>query len=382
MQKVKPGADLIHKLPFGKSARIGLLTNASGFTSEGQPTWKALMSSGYRLTALFGPEHGFRGAAQDAVHVQDASFQGIPVYSLYGLRERPTPEMLSNTDLIIYDIQDIGCRYYTYIYTLAYMMEACEKEGIPLLVLDRPNPIRNSAVQGNPIEPQFDNFVGGYGLAPRYGMTPGELACYLKGQYYPKTDLSVIWMENYSPDLYFDDLALPWPLPSPNLPGINTAILYPGTCLFEGTCLSEGRGTTRPFEIIGAPWLDGEELRERLTEYQLPGVRFSSIFFSPVFSKFKGEQCQGVLINIVDRNAVDPLRTGITLLREAREMNKKKFAWRALWEDKEGFFIDSLTGGPDFRAMTDSGLSAEELTERLTARQKEFESVRRRYLHY
>ncbi len=382
MNKIEPGANLLHEIPASSSTRIGLVTNASGLTSQGVPTWKALISSGYKLTALFGPEHGFRGEAQDAVHVQDASFKGIPVYSLYGIRERPTQELFKNTDLILYDIQDIGCRYYTYIYTLAYIMEACEKFGIPLVVLDRPNPIGNNIVEGSPIAAEFDNFVGGYGLAPRYGMTVGEMACYLKGEYYKNTELSVIWMKNYKPESYYDELKLPWPLPSPNLPSINAAILYPGTCLFEGTNLSEGRGTTRPFEITGAPWIDGEELRERLASFNLPGVTFSSVFFTPTFSKFKGIQCEGVLTHITDRSKVESLRTGITILEETRKMNKEKFEWRSLWENNKGFFIDNLAGGPNFRKIMDSGASADDITKYFTSGRQEFESVRRKYIHY
>ena len=382
MSQIQLGADQLQRLPVGTSARIGLVTNATGFTSEGLPTWKALAAAGYNLAALFGPEHGFRGEAQDAVHVTDAEFQGVPVYSLYGTRERPTREMLENLDMVVYDIQDVGCRYYTYIYTLAYMMEACAEWGIPLTVLDRPNPIGNRTVEGNPMDPQYDNFVGGYGLAPRYGMTAGEMASYLRGEYFPTLELTVLWMKDYNPESCFDELPLPWPLPSPNLPGINTALLYPGTCLVEGTNLSEGRGTTRPFEVIGAPWLDGEVLRERLSDYHLPGIRFSSIFFTPTISKFRDELCEGVLIHIVDRKAVNSLRTGLVVMTEAAKMNRDRFDWRPLWENEKLHFIDQLTGGPDYRNMMDEGVSGDEIFKAMTVNQKSFETIRSQYLHY
>ncbi len=381
MSAVHLGVDRFLELPEARNKALGLVTNATGFTSTGVPTWRAFLERGLRVAALFGPEHGFRGEAQDAVQVVDEDFRGIPVYSLYGSRLRPTPEMLRPLDAVVYDIQDVGCRYYTYLYTLAYVMEACEEAGAEVIVLDRPNPIRADRVEGTAISAAFDSFVGGYGLSPRYGMTVGEFAEYLKGEYFPDVQLSVIWMEGYDRSSFFDESGLPWPLPSPNLPSLNTAILYPGTCLLEGTNLSEGRGTTRPFEICGAPWLDGEILRERLAAYDLPGVVFSSIFFTPTFSKHAGLLCRGVLVHVVDRSAVDALAVGAAILREARRFDRSAFEWRELWEG-DGYFFDRLAGGPALRERLEADASLEGLRAFLVSGAEDFEERRARYLHY
>ncbi len=381
MSAVHLGVDRFLELPEARNKALGLVTNATGFTSTGVPTWRAFLERRLRVAALFGPEHGFRGEAQDAVQVVDEEFRGIPVYSLYGSRLRPTPEMLRPLDAVVYDIQDVGCRYYTYLYTLAYVMEACEKAGAEVIVLDRPNPIRADRVEGTAISAAFDSFVGGYGLSPRYGMTVGEFAEYLKGEYFSDVQLSVIWMEGYDRSSFFDETGLPWPLPSPNLPSLNTAILYPGTCLLEGTNLSEGRGTTRPFEICGAPWLDGEILRERLAAYDLPGVVFSSIFFTPTFSKHAGLLCRGVLVHVVDRSAVDALAVGAAILREARRFDRSAFEWRELWEG-DGYFFDRLAGGPALRERLEADASLEGLRAFLVSGAEDFEERRARYLHY
>lgn len=364
-----------------KDTKIGLVTNATGITADGVPSWKALLQAECSVAALFGPEHGFRGEAQDAVEVADEEFSGIPVYSLFGARVKPTREMLEPLDVVVYDIQDVGARYYTYLYTLAYTMEACQEFATPLVVLDRPNPIGAEIVQGNRIPSEYDSFVGGYGLSPRYGMTVGEFAHYLKGEYFPSVELTVVWMEGYERTMFFEETGLPWPLPSPNLPTVDTALLYPGTCLIEGTTLSEGRGTTRPFEVVGAPWLDGEKLRESLAAYELSGVRVSSIFFTPTISKHKDTLCQGVLIHLVDPNSVDSLRVGLTVLHEAARLSGASFAWRELWEG-DGFFFDRLAGGPELRHMVERGADADDLYGAATAKQSEFETVRSRYLHY
>ena len=381
MPALRLGVDRLLECTPDKAKQLGLVTNPTGFTSRGVPTWRALLDNGCNLAALFGPEHGFRGAAQDAVEVDDERFRGVPVYSLYGSRLRPSPRMIGPLDAVVYDIQDVGCRYYTYLYTLAYVMEACADAGREVIVLDRPDPIGADRVEGSAIESAHDSFVGGYGLAPRYGMTVGEFAEYLKGEYFPTVKLSVVWMEGYDRTSYFDRTGLPWPLPSPNLPSLDTAILYPGTCLLEGTNLSEGRGTTRPFEICGAPWFDGELLRERLAAYDLPGVVFSSIFFTPTFSKHAGTLCQGVLVHVIDRSAVDALAVGIAIVSEARRFDRSAFRWRESWEG-DGYFFDRLAGGPTLRERIAADAPLEELHAFVTDGSARFGERRARYLHY
>ena len=332
-----------------KGGKFALATNPAAIMRDGRPAWRAFMDAGLGPVALFGPEHGFRGAAQDAVQVEDEIFRGIPSYSLYGKRLKPEPAMLRGLDAVVYDMQDVGCRYYTYLYTLAYLMEACAENRVPLVVLDRPNPIGGDRVEGGPIPDTAASFVGGYGLAPRYGMTVGEFALYLKGEYFPAVELEVVEMEGWRRSMRWADTGLPWPLPSPNIPSPACAAAYPGTCLVEGTWFSEGRGTTRPFEIAGAPWIDGERLREALSALRLPGAVFSSIFFSPTISKHKGETCEGVLLNITDEAAFNALETGIALVRTIKELWPSEFRFREAWEDPKAFFFDQLAGGPHLR---------------------------------
>ncbi|MBI9102546.1 MAG: DUF1343 domain-containing protein [Spirochaetales bacterium] len=335
------------------SKKIGLITNPTGITSRGIPVWQALINEGFNLKALFGPEHGFRGEAQDAVIVGDEFFKGIPVYSLYGSRLAPDSAMLSNLDTLLFDIQEVGCRYYTYLYTLAYSMEVCEATGTEIIVTDRPNPILDKSVEGSPIEKEFESFVGGFGLPVTTGLTICEYALYLKDNFFPKVNLKTIPMEGYRRNNHVWDQNLAWHLPSPNLPTRDTALVYPGTCLIEGTSLSEGRGTTRPFEIIGAPFIDGEELREALRQQDLPGIIFTSLFFTPTFSKWKGETCEGVLLNVTDRKAFRPLATGITILHTILSLYPGKVIWLPDWEKEEDFFFDKLAGTDSLRNSLD-----------------------------
>ncbi|MBP6958613.1 MAG: DUF1343 domain-containing protein [Spirochaetia bacterium] len=362
--------------------RYGLATNSAAITSSGIPSWKAFIEHGIIPACLFGPEHGFRGAAQDAVGLDDEVFRGIPAYSLYGKRLRPEPWMLESLDALVFDMQDVGCRYYTYLYTLAYIMEVCEKVGTPLIVLDRPNPIGGSKIEGSPISKEAESFVGGYGLPPRYGMTIGEFALYLKGEYYPNCELEIVKMSGWNSRIAWEGTNLPWPLPSPNLPTLSCAELYPGTCLVEGTWLSEGRGTSRPFEIIGAPFIDGEALREQLAAFELPGVVFISLFFSPSASKYKGEPCEGVLISLTDRQALRSLDTGITLVHTIHRMYPDKFRWREDWDDKSLSFFDKLAGGTTLRCMITSGAPLEDCLEFAHRDESQFLRIRGKYLIY
>jgi uncharacterized protein YbbC (DUF1343 family) len=378
---VIPGIDFFQKDSKYRTARLGLITNPSGITSDGVPTWKALLENGFSVTALFGPEHGFRGEAQDAVHLGDETFQGIKTYSLYGENLKPTKAMLNEIDIMVFDIQEVGSRYYTYLYTLAYCLEACSRLGKRFVVLDRPNPIGADIVEGGPIDQENASFVGGFGLANRYGMTIGEYGRYLQGEYFPKAELEVVQMEGYRRAMFFSETDLPWVAPSPNLPTLGTALVYPGTCLFEGTNLSEGRGTTRPFETIGAPWLDGESLRESLGQMNLPGVIFMSTFFTPVFSKHTGHSCQGVVVHVSNPKYFQPLRTAVAMLWLIKQSYPDHLEWRKDWEGNFSF-LDRLAGGRFLREMLDAGDSFEQIYDRACLNQSVFQEKRDKYRIY
>jgi uncharacterized protein YbbC (DUF1343 family) len=282
---------------------------------------------GANLVALYGPEHGIRGEAQDMIGVDNVSEDpgtGLPIYSLYGPTEdslRPTPAMLEGVDLLLFDIQDVGSRYYTYIYTMSYLMEAAAEAGVQMMVLDRPNPLGGHLVEGNVIEEGYTSFVGRYPIANRHGMTAGELARLFNEAFEINCSLEVIPLGGWRREQWFDQTGLPWIMPSPNMPTLETATVYPGGCLLEGTNLSEGRGTTRPFELIGAPYLDPFAWANALNELPLPGVTFRPLRFSPTFHKWQGESCGGVQPHVTDRQAFLPFRTGVALLQTAHQLS-------------------------------------------------------------
>lgn len=365
-----------------RGKRYGLATHPAAVTSQGEPSWKAFMNAHLNLACLFGPEHGFRGASQDAVSVEDEIFLGIPAYSLYGKRLVPEPWMLEHLDALVFDMQDVGCRYYTYLYTLAYIMKACADARLPLIVLDRPNPAGGIKVEGSPVKPEDESFVGGYGLPPRYGMTIGEFSRYLQGEYYPSCELEVVRLSGWCRDTPWQETGLPWPLTSPNLPSLSCAEVYAGTCLIEGTWLSEGRGTSRPFEIIGAPFIDGEILRTALAKLDLPGVVFLSLFFVPAASKFMNEQCEGILVSVVDAKSYRSLDTGIAIIHTIKSLYPDQFRWREDWENPEMSFFDKLAGGTTLRQMIDSGRSLEECLAFAHEGEAAFLAVREKYLLY
>ncbi len=364
---------------------------------DGRSVWRALLEAEFPLARLFGPEHGFAAQAQDTVEIDDSILQGLNVVSLYGERRRPDPEHLQDLDAVIIDIQEIGCRYYTYLYTAAALIEECEILGIPALICDRPNPIGADIVEGGALPHGTESEVGGYGLAPRHGLTLGEYAQYLRTDFArsytpyrstarrrptPSPKTTIFWMEHYRREMLFSGTALPWKPPSPNLPGPDTALVYPGTCLFEGTNISEGRGTTRPFEIVGAPWLEAEKLRDTLSSMELPGVIFSTAAFVPTFSAFAGEACRGVQLHVTDPASYNALRTGVEMLHTIRAQNPNTFSWRPLWEDPTRSFIDHLAGGSAFRDAIDRGCSSEDAYRLLCRNTEEYARAREESLHY
>lgn len=333
--------------------RIGIVTNQTGFTGDArQSTVDALAAlPGVTLAALFGPEHGVRGDVQDALaidHSIDAA-TGAPVYSLYGETKQPKPEWLKAIDLLIYDIQDVGCRYYTYLNTLGYMMQAAEAQGIEMLVLDRPNPINGLDVEGPILASGISSFVGMYPIPVRHGLTIGELALFLRDTRYPGCSVDVSRMTGWRRHFYFDDTGLPWFTPSPNLPTLDCAVIYPGLCLFEGTNLSEARGTTHPFEWFGAPWVDAPALARDLNSRNIPGAAFRPVYFEPTYSKHLGVRCAGIQTHVTDRALFKPFSAGLHAVDAVMRLHPDDFAFLpASWEGRNPHF-DLLSGDARIR---------------------------------
>lgn len=366
-----------------RDRRVGLITNHSGVNAQLVATADRLHASDLcQLVALFGPEHGIRGAAQDGEKVGTFNDPqtGVPAYSLYGETREPDAKMLDGIELMLFDIQDVGARFYTYLYTMSLSMAACAQRGIPFVVLDRPNPIGGECVAGNILDIHFASFVGRYPIPIRYGLSIGELAQLFNEEYGIGAELHIAKMQGWQRAWYWDDCGLPWVPPSPNMPTLDTAIAYPGTCFFEGTNISEGRGTTRPFEQFGAPFIDGPKLADTLNEKQLPGALFRPVFFQPSASKYSGELCQGVQLHVVDRSRFDPVHTGFAALVSVRQLYASEFAWRVPSGGIHNF--DRLAGCDNLRTAIDAGADAEQLLHSWQGDLDSFASVRQRYLLY
>jgi uncharacterized protein YbbC (DUF1343 family) len=343
--------------------------------------------NGASLAAIFGPQHGFRSDVQENMietgHGRDET-RRVPVYSLYSETREPTAEMLRGLDLLIIDLQDVGTRIYTYIYTMAYCLAAARKHGIKVFVCDRPNPIGGVAVEGPMLERGYESFVGLYPIPMRHGMTIGELAQLFNEEFRIGADLEVSPMQGWRRETYFDQTGLPWVLPSPNLPTLDSAIVYPGTVLFEGTNVSEGRGTTRPFELIGAPWVVGEHFAAALNRLELPGVHFRPVVFEPTFHKHANTSCGGCQIHVLDRASFRPVETGVALLEAFRACGQGAFAWRdPPYEYEHGKLpIDILAGSSALREQVAAGVPAREIARSWTAPVDEFAKRRARFLRY
>jgi uncharacterized protein YbbC (DUF1343 family) len=339
------------------------------------------------LAALFGPEHGFAGTAQDLIGVGHATEGELRVYSLYGASVealRPTAEQLRGLDALVIDLQDVGSRYYTFQATMLYCLEACAASGVTVVVLDRPNPLGGVAIEGPALRAGFESFVGPHNVPTRHGLTMGELARFYRARRVPNVELEVIACGGWNPTMLFEDTGLPWVLPSPNMPTVDTAFVYPGMCLIEGTNLSEGRGTTRPFELCGAPWIDSRELARRLESDQLPGVRFRPAHFRPTFQKFAGRDCGGVQLHVTDRAVFLPVRTGLAVLAAMRELSGTRFAWRT--EEYEFVTdrpaIDLLFGSDRERRAIEAGVPWREIAEAWAPEEAAFIEARREFLLY
>lgn len=362
-----------------KGKKVGLITNPTGIDSKMNSIVDLLHDdSDIELTALFGPEHGVRGDAQAGEYVESYIDEktGLPVYSLYGQTRKPTPEMLKNVEVLVFDIQDVGTRYYTYIYTMAYAMEAAKENNIPIVVLDRPNPLGGLSVDGPVLEPEFSSFVGMYPIPTKHGMTVGELARFFNTEFNIKADLKVVKMKGWRRSMDFDDTGLPFVLPSPNMPTVSTTFVYPATGLIEGTNLSEGRGTTKPFELIGAPYINSTNLAAELNSLRLPGVKFRAASFTPSTSKHAGKLSHGVEIYITDRDEFNAVTTGLYIIKTIHDMYPDDF------EFLSNNFFDKLIGNDRVRTMILEGASVTEITKTYQKELSEFKKVRKEYLLY
>lgn len=384
MTRVEPGLErfLAHPAPTAGSAKVGLLTNSTGIDRDFRSAVDRLAEHpDIELVALFGPEHGVRGEAQAGEHVSTSRDvrTGLPIHSLYGDTRAPTAEMLSEVDAIVVDVQDIGVRYTTYLSTLAHVMTACAAKGIAVIILDRPNPLGGVMVRGNILEKGFESFVGIHTMPILHGLTIGEFGrLWARDMGLPKP--VVVEMDGWRRGDYFDDTGLPWVFPSPNLPTLESVLIYPGTCLIEGTNLSEGRGTTRPFEVVGAPWLEPEILSDELGRLDVPGVAFRPVWFTPVFSKHAGTRCGGVQVHVAERHALETVEFGVHLLRLLKELAPNDFAWTPPAGDRH--FIDLLCGTDAVRLAIDDGSNLRPLLDGWKEDSLAFELSRRDILLY
>ena len=370
-------------------ARVGLLAHPASVNSRLDHAVDCFIKSGkIELKALFGPQHGISGETQDNM-VEWEGFKdqktGLPVYSLYGQTRKPEPSMLTDIDVMVIDLQDVGSRYYTFIWTMELCMQACNEAGISIVILDRPNPLGGMMTEGPVLEMDYVSFVGRQPLPVRHGMTIGEIGYYLKQKVFHDLDFHVIPVNGWERSRWFDQTGLPWVLPSPNMPTLNTAMVYPGICLLEGTNLSEGRGTTRPFEIFGAPFISPEILVENLKESELPGVIFRPIYFKPTFQKHSDKQCGGAQIHVTDRGKFKPFKTGVAIIKVIFELYNDQFKWKEppYEYETEKLPIDILAGTDKLRAYIEEGMSLKQMEDWWEAQCIEFDSeVRKQYLLY
>ena len=329
---------------------IGLITNQTGIDPQFRSNLTLFTEHPkVRLTAIFSPEHGISGSAQAAIHLSSTVDKGrqIPIYSLYGETREPTREMLDGIDALVYDIQDVGSRFYTYISTLLRSMRAAAANKVDFIVLDRPNPIRGDRVEGDLLQPAFRSFVGEMAIPMRHGMTVGELARFCQKELaITSSQLEVVPMHGWRRGLWYDQTGLPWVPPSPNMPTVETTTLYPGSCLIEGTNLSEGRGTTKPFEWIGAPWINPERWSDVLNSLELSGTHFRPIHFTPTFSKHADQECHGVQVHVTDRNQFKPVDVALHLIATVQRNYPDQFEFL---KSRGQFFFDLLAGTDELR---------------------------------
>ncbi|GAA0086814.1 DUF1343 domain-containing protein [Clostridium sp. CTA-7] len=361
--------------------KVGLITSPSGINKNFQYTID-VFNEKFNLVSLFSPEHGIRGNLQAGEEVSSYVDEktGVKVYSLYGDNKKPSKEMLENIDVLVFDIGDVGSRFYTYIYTMAYCLDACKENNKKFLVLDRANILGGEKVEGNILEEGFKTFVGMYPIPVRYGLTIGELAYYFNNELNIGCDLEVIKIKGWERWMLHSDTDLPWISPSPNMPSLSTAILYNGTCLLEGTNISEGRGTTKPFEIVGAPWIDGYELAKRMEEKNINGVKFRPLYYTPTFSKHEGKMCGGVQIHLTDIREVNAVEVGVHLLETIIKMDKGNLEF--IYTEGYGMFLDALSGTKDLREKLGKELNADYLLKKWEEEAEGFKNKASKYYLY
>ena len=349
-----------------RGRRVALLCHPASVDARLRHAAPCLIEAGVDLRCLLGPQHGLRGETQDNM-IEWEGFRDpltdLPVHSLYGRHRKPTPDMLRDVDTLVVDLQDVGARYYTFIWTMLHCLEACAELGKRVVVLDRPNPLGGDT-EGNILDLTWRSFVGLAPIPMRHGLTIGELALCFRDLFDLLVELEVVRMEGWRADMLFDETGLPWVMPSPNMPTLDTALVYPGMCLLEGTDLSEGRGTTRPFEICGAPWIDPTRLAAAMAAHDLPGCVFRPLHFEPTFQKFANELCGGVQIHVTDRRAFRSVQTAVALLCTVRGLWPDRFAWREppYEYEIERPPIDILAGGPALREAVDAGADHRDIT--------------------
>jgi len=370
-----------------KGQRIGLVCNPASVDSRLIHVSDRLATGDWTLTALFGPQHGFRSDLQENMiespHAHDAR-RRVPVHSLYSETREPTAEMLADVDVLVIDLQDVGTRIYTYIYTMANCLRAARRHGIRVVVCDRPNPINGDVIEGATLDPEYESFVGQFAIPMRHGLTIGEAARVFNDHFGIHAAVDVVPMDGWSRAMYYDATGLPWVLPSPNIPTLDTAIVYPGAVLFEGTLLSEGRGTTRPFELIGAPWIDGERFAEALNARRLPGAYFRPAFFEPTFHKHAKVLCGGCQVHVTDREAFEPMRVAVEMLAEFRREAPSEKLWRDPPYEYEHVKppIDILYGSDRLRTGIDAGEDPASIVKDWRRDEEAFRELRRTFLLY
>jgi uncharacterized protein YbbC (DUF1343 family) len=371
-----------------KGLRIGLICNQASVDHRFRHAADLFFEhSDLDLVALFGPQHGIRGDVQDnmieTAHSID-NLTGLPIYSLYSETREPTSEMISGLDALVFDLQDVGCRVYTFIYTMANAMKACARYDKKMFVLDRPNPIGGVAIEGNLLEKGHESFVGMYPIPMRHGLTVGELAKFFNREFGIGCELEVVTMENWAREDYFDETDAPWVMPSPNMPTVDTTVVFPATVYFEGTQVSEGRGTTRPFEIIGAPYISSNEYSEALNSLELSGVTFRAVEFLPTFQKHAQTLCGGVFVHVTDREAFEPVITGVAMIKTVFDLYPKDFKWKnPPYEyvfDRNPF--DVIAGTSKLREAFEQGIELREIKKSWESDVEEFRQKSREYFLY
>ncbi len=367
-----------------ENKRLGIIANHTSLDSKGRHIVDVL-SKHAKITTLFGPEHGFQGNVEDGASIENDKLAGIQLFSIYGSNLTPTPKMLENVDVLIYDIQDVGVKFYTFVSNLFLAMCAAKREGIPIIVLDRPNPINADIVEGEVTNPVFSSFVGVMPLPVRYGMTVGELAELFNNETYGGfaigADLTVIEMSGYERGMWYDETGLPWTAPSPNMQTLETAIVYPGMCLFEGCNIAEGRGTDAPFLIVGAPYINGKEWLKEIPDTVLKGIKAEPVQFTPAAipekvnnPKYKNKACQGIHLHVTDREALRPIPLAVSLLCATRKLYPEEFQLRK--------HLDKLWGNENLRAMLNEGAGADAILKTAEEGPKRFLEIRKKYLRY